>query len=73
MMKRVSSAEMAKQFSMYCDFALSAPLVITKNGRDRLVVLSIDEYNFLQDLVQKADPVRAAAQAKVRAASDRSG
>jgi PHD/YefM family antitoxin component YafN of YafNO toxin-antitoxin module len=53
-MKKVSSAEMAKRFSMYCDLALNAPIVVTKNGRDRLVMLGVDEYNFLQDLVQKS-------------------
>ena len=53
-MKKVSSAEMAKRFSMYCDLALNAPIVVTKNGRDRLVMLGVDEYNFLRDLVQKS-------------------
>ena len=52
-MKRVSSAAMAKHFSAYCDSALNAPIVITKNGRDRLVLLGVDEYNYLIDLVEK--------------------
>ncbi len=56
MMKRVSSADMAKRFSAYCDQALNAPIVVTKNGRDRLVMLSVDEFNFLQDLVEQAGP-----------------
>lgn len=56
MLKRVSSADMAKRFSAYCDQALNAPIVVTKNGRDRLVMLSVDEFNFLQDLVEKAGP-----------------
>lgn len=45
---------MAKRFSMYCDLALNAPIVVTKNGRDRLVMLGVDEYNFLKDLVQQS-------------------
>jgi len=53
-LKRVSSAEMAKRFSAYCDLALNAPIIVTKNGRDRLVVLSIDEFNFLRDLVEQS-------------------
>ena len=53
-LKRVSSAEMAKRFSAYCDLALNAPIIVTKNGRDRLVVLSIDEFNFLRDLVERS-------------------
>jgi PHD/YefM family antitoxin component YafN of YafNO toxin-antitoxin module len=52
-LKRVSSGEMAKKFSMYCDMALNAPLVVTKNGRDRLVLLSVEEYKFLQDWLQE--------------------
>ncbi len=44
---------MAKRFSAYCDMALNAPIVVTKNGRDRLVMLSVDKFNFLQDLVEK--------------------
>ncbi|HYA80787.1 MAG TPA: type II toxin-antitoxin system Phd/YefM family antitoxin [Methylocystis sp.] len=52
-MKRVSSAVMAKRFSAYCDTALNAPVVITKNGRDRLVLLSVDEYNYLIDLIEE--------------------
>jgi len=53
-MKRVSSAEMAKRFSAYCDMALNAPIVVTKNGRERLVVLSIDEFNFLREMTEKS-------------------
>lgn len=53
-MKRVSSAEMAKRFSAYCDMALNAPIIVTKNGRERLVVLSIDEFNFLREMMEKS-------------------
>ena len=67
-LKRVSSAEMAKRFSAYCDLALNAPVIVTKNGRDRLVVLSIDEFNFLRDLVERS----GAAQAREEAHSGRS-
>jgi PHD/YefM family antitoxin component YafN of YafNO toxin-antitoxin module len=67
-LKRVSSAEMAKRFSAYCDLALNAPIIVTKNGRDRLVVLSIDEFNFLRDLVERS----GAAQARDEAQSGRS-
>jgi PHD/YefM family antitoxin component YafN of YafNO toxin-antitoxin module len=40
---------MAKKFSMYGDLALSEPIIVTKNGRDRLVILGIDEFNFLRE------------------------
>ena len=62
-LKRVSSAEMAKRFSAYCDLALNAPVIVTKNGRDRLVVLSIDEFNFLRDLVERSGAPQAREEA----------
>lgn len=62
-LKRVSSAEMAKRFSAYCDLALNAPIIVTKNGRDRLVVLSIDEFNFLRDLVERSGAAQAREEA----------
>ena len=74
-MRRVSSAEMAKRFSAYCDMALNAPIVVTKNGRDRLVVLSIDEYNFLRETIEKtgAGVESDAAADKLRAAAKKTG
>jgi PHD/YefM family antitoxin component YafN of YafNO toxin-antitoxin module len=66
---------MAKRFSAYCDMALNAPIVVTKNGRDRLVVLSIDEFNFLREAVEKpgADHLEEASpSASARAASKKS-
>ncbi len=60
-MKKVTSADMARRFSEYCDLALNEPVVITKNGRERLVLLSVDEFNYLRDLVaekQKEDAMR---------------
>jgi prevent-host-death family protein len=49
-MRKVTSADMARKFSELCDLALSEPIVVTKNGRDRLVLLGVDEYNCLKDL-----------------------
>lgn len=68
-LKRVSSAEMAKRFSAYCDLALNAPIIVTKNGRDRLVVLSIDEFNFLRDLVERSGATVARDEAQSSARS----
>ena len=33
---------------LYCDLAIREPVVITKNGRERLVVLGVEQYNLLQ-------------------------
>ena len=41
---KVSSAEFIKNYGILADQALKEPVTITKNGRDRLVVLSVEEY-----------------------------
>ena len=41
---RVSSAEFLKQYGALSDQALSEPVTITRNGRDRLVLLSVGEF-----------------------------
>lgn len=41
---RVSSAEFIENYGALTDKALSEAVTITRNGRDRLVVLSAEEY-----------------------------
>jgi prevent-host-death family protein len=41
---RVTTADFIKHYGSLADRALAEPVTITKNGRDRLVVLSADEY-----------------------------
>jgi hypothetical protein len=41
---RVTTADFIKRYGALADQALSEPLTITKNGRDRLVVMSAAEY-----------------------------
>ena len=41
---KVSTAEFIKNYGALADKALTEPVVITKNGRDRLVMLSAQEY-----------------------------
>ena len=41
---RVSSAEFLKRYGSLSDTALKQPVTITRNGRDRLVLLSVDEF-----------------------------
>jgi prevent-host-death family protein len=45
---KVSSAEFQKQFGTLADKALTEPVTITRNGRDRLVLLSVEEYQRLK-------------------------
>ncbi len=44
---RVTTAEFIKHYGQLADRALTEPLTITKNGHDRLVVLSVSEYERL--------------------------
>jgi hypothetical protein len=44
---RVSSADFVRNFSALSDAALTEPLLISRNGHDRLVVLGIDLYREL--------------------------
>jgi Antitoxin Phd_YefM, type II toxin-antitoxin system len=45
---RIPTADFIKHYGALADRALSEPVTITKNGRDRLVVLSVEEYNRLK-------------------------
>jgi len=43
-MIRVSSIEFGKEVGRYQDIALAQPVVVTRIGRDRTVMISADEY-----------------------------
>jgi prevent-host-death family protein len=45
---KVTSAELVRNFSELSDQALTEPIIITKNGRDRLVLLAIEDYQRLK-------------------------
>jgi PHD/YefM family antitoxin component YafN of YafNO toxin-antitoxin module len=47
-MIRVSSTEFGKEVGRYQDAALSQPVMVTRNGRDRTVMISADEYRRLK-------------------------
>lgn len=47
-MLRVSSTEFGKEVGRYQDAALSQPIVVTRNGRDRTVMISAEEYSRLK-------------------------
>jgi prevent-host-death family protein len=44
----ITSAEFQRNFGLYQDTALKEPVTITRNGRERVVVLSADEYHRLK-------------------------
>jgi len=45
---RVSSAELLSDFETVADRAASEPVTITRDGRDRWVLLSVEEYERLK-------------------------
>lgn len=47
-MSKITSAEFQRNVGRYQDKALSEPVTITKNGRERLVLLSVEEYQRLK-------------------------
>ncbi len=47
-MTTVSAAEFQRKFGRYQDTALTRPVTITQHGRDRLVLMSVDEYRRLK-------------------------
>ena len=44
----VTSAEFQRKLGLYQDKALAEPVTISKNGRERLVLLSVEEYQRLK-------------------------
>jgi PHD/YefM family antitoxin component YafN of YafNO toxin-antitoxin module len=47
-MIRVTSTEFSKEVGRYQDSALTQPVVVTRNGRDRTVMISSEEYQRLK-------------------------
>ena len=44
----MTAAEFQRYFGRYQDEALTQPVVITRNGRERVVMISVDEYRTLK-------------------------
>jgi prevent-host-death family protein len=49
-----TAGDLVRQFSHYSDVALARPVVVTKNGRPRNVLISVEEYERLKRLDQQA-------------------
>ncbi len=47
-MMKISSVEFQKNFGRYQDAALTEPVTVTRNGRDRVVMISVEEYRRLK-------------------------
>jgi prevent-host-death family protein len=46
-MIKVSASEFQRKFGRYQDLALSEAVAVTRNGRERTVLISVDEYRRL--------------------------
>ena len=51
---KVSSAEFIKNYGTLADKALQEPVTITRNGRDRLVLISSEEYERMRASYRRA-------------------
>jgi len=49
-----TAGDLVRQFSHFSDIALAQPVIVTKNGRPRNVLISIEEYERLKSLDQRA-------------------
>ncbi len=49
-----TAGDLARHFSHYSDVALGQPVVVTRNGRPRNVLLSVEEYERLKKRDQQA-------------------
>jgi PHD/YefM family antitoxin component YafN of YafNO toxin-antitoxin module len=47
-MLKVSSAEFQRNIGRYQDLALTQPVAVTRNGRERTVMISTEEYHRLK-------------------------
>jgi PHD/YefM family antitoxin component YafN of YafNO toxin-antitoxin module len=49
-----TAAELVRQFARFSDLALSQPVIVTRNGRPRSVLISFEEYERLKRRDQHA-------------------
>jgi prevent-host-death family protein len=47
-MIKVSAAEFRRNIGRYQDMALTRPVAVTRNGRERTVMISVEEYHRLK-------------------------
>lgn len=66
-MRQVTSREFQRNFGRFQDEALLTPLSITRNGRERLVILSAEEYARLKRRDQRAIAVENLSDAEIEA------
>jgi len=58
---RISSSEFLEQYEALSDQGLAEPLTITRNGQDRFVLLSVEEYERLKRRDRRAYAIEDAS------------
>ena len=66
-MEITTSADFQRKIGHYQDRALVEPVMVTRNGRERLVLLSADEFKRLKRLDREALPVISLSDAELAA------
>ncbi len=66
-MEFVPSSHFQKKIGHYQDRALVEPVMVTSNGRERVVLLSADEFKRLKRLDRESLPVSALSNAELAA------
>jgi prevent-host-death family protein len=66
-MEIVPSAHFQRKIGHYQDRALVEPVMVTSNGRERVVLLSADEFKRLKRLDRESLPVSALSDAELAA------
>jgi len=66
-MQRVTSREFQRNFDRFQDEALLSPISITRNGTERLVLLSVDEFERLKQRDRQALAVEELSDAEIEA------
>jgi prevent-host-death family protein len=67
LMEIVSSADFHRKIGQYQDRALVEPIMVTRNGRERVVLLSAEEFKRLKRLDREAVPVGMLSDAELAA------
>jgi prevent-host-death family protein len=66
-METTTSAEFQRKIGHYQDRALVEPVMVTRNGRDRVVLISADEFKRLKRRDREVLPVEALTEADLAA------
>jgi prevent-host-death family protein len=64
---KVKAAEVQKNFGRYQDAALAEPVVVTRYGRDSVIILSVAEYRRLEQRGREARAVEKLSDAEAEA------